>query len=208
MKITFEQEIYEHFEYKNPRAWFHTFESDNVVHGFSFANEREAKAFFDSVNTVVYSISGNAKQTKKKSANRSYIIFAGPPIVTSAPTPAPVNNAQQLTKQKSFNAPAPATTAEKKPKEKKKLFGKKKKEDAVFEISGPTGFKHESHIGWDAKKGFEVKCLILLKIIHIYIYIYNTPADSQHTSRVEKIISTSGYPQERDERCRNGEYDD
>ena len=58
MKITFEQEIYEFFEYKNPRAWFHTFESDNVVHGFSFANESEAKHLFDLVCTIVNTING------------------------------------------------------------------------------------------------------------------------------------------------------
>jgi hypothetical protein len=45
----------------------------------------------------------------------------------------------------------------KKQKVKKQKGGKKKqKEEHVLEISGPTDFKHESHIGWDAQKGFEV----------------------------------------------------
>ncbi len=58
MKVTFEQEIYEHFEYKNPRAWFHTFESDSVVHGFSFVNEQEARSFYDSVQSILSLVNG------------------------------------------------------------------------------------------------------------------------------------------------------
>lgn len=57
MKIVFEQELYENFEYKNPRDWFHTLESDNVVHGLSFASPSEADAFFAYIQTARQQIS-------------------------------------------------------------------------------------------------------------------------------------------------------
>eukprot|EP01096_Ripella_sp_DP13-Kostka_P011718 TRINITY_DN478_c0_g1_i1.p1 TRINITY_DN478_c0_g1~~TRINITY_DN478_c0_g1_i1.p1 ORF type:complete len:510 (+),score=287.34 TRINITY_DN478_c0_g1_i1:54-1532(+) len=38
-----------------------------------------------------------------------------------------------------------------------RLKGGKKKEAQVMEITGPTGFKHESHIGWDLDNGFDIR---------------------------------------------------
>ncbi len=45
------------------------------------------------------------------------------------------------------------------PKQRRRLFGKKKKREEqpqIMEISLPTSFKHEGHIGWDMQRGFEV----------------------------------------------------
>lgn len=87
-----------------------------------------------------------------------------PPPSTNMPRVSSAGS--QLTSQTSFSTlPAATTTStpdKKNKKEKKKLFGKKKKEEEhILEISGPTGFKHESHIGWDAQQGFEVPISLL-----------------------------------------------
>eukprot|EP01111_Echinosteliopsis_oligospora_P000744 TRINITY_DN1087_c0_g1_i3.p1 TRINITY_DN1087_c0_g1~~TRINITY_DN1087_c0_g1_i3.p1 ORF type:complete len:557 (+),score=309.68 TRINITY_DN1087_c0_g1_i3:74-1744(+) len=64
MKIVFEQELYYDFDYRNPRDWFHTFESDNIVHGLSFADESEAQAFFDQVQNTSYHINSQSQQSQ------------------------------------------------------------------------------------------------------------------------------------------------
>lgn len=133
MKITFEQEIYEHFEYKNPRAWFHTFESDNVVHGFSFANELEAKSFFDSVNHVVSSISPGpppsmpAQLTTQRSFTTSIVTTTNNPAAnpTNPTTPAPAS-AYAAANTSSNNL----TTADK--KKEKEIVWKKEERRRTF----------------------------------------------------------------------------
>lgn len=76
-------------------------------------------------------------------------------------TPTPVSTSTTPTPAPS----APDTSDKKKKKKEKKLFGKKKREEEhILEISGPTNFKHDSHIGWDAQKGFEVLMMCWLGV--------------------------------------------
>jgi Wiskott-Aldrich syndrome protein len=35
------------------------------------------------------------------------------------------------------------------------IFGGSKEQD--IPISGPSGFRHESHVGWDPQNGFEIR---------------------------------------------------
>lgn len=58
MKIMFEQEVYEHFDYQQLQPWFHTFESDKVVHALSFAHQGEAQVFSGCLENIVKQISG------------------------------------------------------------------------------------------------------------------------------------------------------
>jgi Wiskott-Aldrich syndrome protein len=130
--VKFEQELYSSFIYKEPKSFFHTFETDDSVVGMSFADVAEAK---EMLATVLY-----AKQM--------------PPSQANGPAPA----------GKSAAKPMPVKKEEKKPKEKKKggggffskLFGGGKDEMPEIEFSKPTNFRHQSHIGWDPSKGFEV----------------------------------------------------
>jgi len=44
------------------------------------------------------------------------------------------------------------------PKQEKKGWGLfQKKEPKRPQVSAPTDFKHESHIGWDSERGFEIR---------------------------------------------------
>jgi Wiskott-Aldrich syndrome protein len=86
------------------------------------------------------------------------------PAAAPAPTPAPAQPARSPSPSPS---PAPASTsssaaAAKQPKKKgffskfkEALFGEEEQQEIV--LSGPRGFRHESHIGWDPNQGFEIR---------------------------------------------------
>lgn len=44
--MVFEQELYTGFEYHMETPYFHTFEMNNILAGFSFADEVEADMFY------------------------------------------------------------------------------------------------------------------------------------------------------------------
>ncbi|KAG0380828.1 hypothetical protein BGX24_004372 [Mortierella sp. AD032] len=48
--IVWEQELYQGFDYHQDMPFFHTFQADNYVAGFSFADEHEAEVFYSKVN--------------------------------------------------------------------------------------------------------------------------------------------------------------
>jgi Wiskott-Aldrich syndrome protein len=51
-------------------------------------------------------------------------------------------------------------TAKKAPEKKSSFFSRLfsgTEEEVIPEISSPSGFRHESHIGWDPTNGFEIK---------------------------------------------------
>jgi Wiskott-Aldrich syndrome protein len=125
--------MYSSFIYKEPKSFFHTLETDDSVVGFSFADLAEAK---EMLATVLY-----AKVSSPANAN-------GPAPAGKSSKPLPVKE--------------PKKVEEKKPKDKKKkgffskLFGGGDDDVPNIEFSKPTNFRHQSHIGWDPSKGFEV----------------------------------------------------
>ena len=56
MKVLWEQEIYDEFQYKAVIDVFHTFEGDHSVVGLSFARQDEARLFFHAVNRRITSV--------------------------------------------------------------------------------------------------------------------------------------------------------
>jgi hypothetical protein len=51
--VIFEQELYADFEYNMETPYFHTFEMNSVLAGFSFADEVEADMFYLAVTECV-----------------------------------------------------------------------------------------------------------------------------------------------------------
>lgn len=47
--VEWQQELYDGFEYKNPKPFFHVFEGDDAVYGLSFANDGDAGTFYSAV---------------------------------------------------------------------------------------------------------------------------------------------------------------
>ncbi|KAK5581815.1 hypothetical protein RB653_003393 [Dictyostelium firmibasis] len=129
-RIIFEQEIYDSFEFIRQKDFFFVFEGDSCVYGLSFVDITEAAEFYGQIL--------NCKQ--------------GNHGKTAAVNP---NNYSNKTTASTLS---PTPKIEKK-KEKKGGFMAKffSSEEKQMEISAPTNFKHESHIGWDPDNGFDIK---------------------------------------------------
>ncbi|KAK3608351.1 hypothetical protein CHS0354_030806 [Potamilus streckersoni] len=142
-QMLWEQELYNQFIYKTPREYLHTFEADNCQAGLNFASEDEANKFKTVVQGKLFERQRKKHEKKlqqKQSTNTS------PPVVSALSS---INESQPLSN---------ITLTVKKPEEKSaavkdKKKDKKKKKLTKEDISGPTAFRHVSHVGWDPNKG-------------------------------------------------------
>ncbi|KAJ1024383.1 hypothetical protein NDA18_004551 [Ustilago nuda] len=67
--VIWEHELYEGFQYNQDRAFFHSFEGDECLIGFSFADESEASDLFKKVsNRSKYAKSKSSSSSSKKKA--------------------------------------------------------------------------------------------------------------------------------------------
>ncbi|PLB49227.1 WH1-domain-containing protein [Aspergillus steynii IBT 23096] len=76
--VLWDQEIYENFQYNQDRLFFHTFELEDCLAGFSFADDKEARTFIKKVHE------------REKSANKETL--KTPFASTRGQGPAPVVN--------------------------------------------------------------------------------------------------------------------
>jgi Wiskott-Aldrich syndrome protein len=191
-QVTWEQELYERFEYQSATPFFHTFEGNDAIIGLSFADESDAVAFHSAVASF---------------ASGGGVRLGGPPAPNRRPTnPAPVARSPPATPTTPMTAPAAAPASAPQlqrapssassihsssggggsmiggqsafagtggagskrmanPKKKKGWFSRITEKMGLGEdeggqdivLSGPTGFRHESHIGWDPSNGFEIR---------------------------------------------------
>jgi hypothetical protein len=156
-------------EKQTTRSFFHSFEIDDCVAGFSFADEHEAQGF----GSVVKELTLQPKSPARRKPREHFSIFfacfrfffadrcVAPPPTYPPSTTSSVNTPTHSASATSSSGTTGSTKKEKeKKKEKKGYFSKifaKDDEEENFELSAPTNFRHASHIGWDAKSGFEIR---------------------------------------------------
>ena len=154
----FSEELCYDFQYSTPKPHFHYFEVGDCVAGFSFADDGEASNFANQVN--------HSKPIKQQSSQHLPPSRPPPPQHTSQPPPTQTHTPPPTQNLSPNTTKAPSSQDGKEKKEKKKsffssftskIFGNKKEEVQTHEISGPTNFRHESHIGWDPVNGFDIK---------------------------------------------------
>eukprot|EP01119_Soliformovum_irregulare_P020839 TRINITY_DN6814_c0_g1_i1.p1 TRINITY_DN6814_c0_g1~~TRINITY_DN6814_c0_g1_i1.p1 ORF type:complete len:399 (-),score=112.66 TRINITY_DN6814_c0_g1_i1:57-1220(-) len=141
-KVSFSQELYNHFEYQEARSFFHTFETEDDVAGFSFADEGDAQDFFRNVQKCNSTPAKGFSDDVSPPSNRSTL----PPLATSPSSP-PQSAKESKRATKVIGAKSRFMSA---------LFGKKGEEEEDLMISEPTNFRHASSIGWDPEKGFQI----------------------------------------------------
>eukprot|EP01132_Coremiostelium_polycephalum_P000963 gene963-1226_t len=133
-RTIFEQEIYNKIDYTRQKEFFHTFEGDSLVYGLSFTNNDEANEFNSILQNIVKILQHQQLKSSSSKINIENINN---------------NNMTDVSSRKSVK------------KSKSGFFHKilhhHSTQEKELEISGPTDFKHESHIGWDADKGFEIR---------------------------------------------------
>jgi len=134
-RVVFSQEMYSGFIYTSAAAFFHVFETDGWVAGFSFADAGEAAVFLEKVSFCKTMI--------------------------GLPTPKGGKKGKKGSKKASKKASKGKKTKKKGgwfSKKDKKKGGKKGA--GSFSLSGPQNFRHVSHAGWDSGKGvFEIRNL-------------------------------------------------
>jgi len=132
-RCAWEQELYENFEYNKTSSFFHTFEINDCVAGFSFADEDEASKFYQTVQNKIPRAGGSRN--------------TAPPRQLSIQREDSTKDMKDMTKKKKEKSASGGFLSG--------LFGTKK--EAEVSISGPENFRHESHIGWDPEHGFEIR---------------------------------------------------
>jgi len=133
-RCAWEQELYENFEYNKTASFFHTFEINDCVAGFSFADEDEANKFYQTVQNKIPRAGGSRN--------------TAPPRQPSIQREDSSKDMKDMTKKKKEKSASGGGFLS-------GLFGTKK--EAEVSISGPENFRHESHIGWDPEHGFEIR---------------------------------------------------
>lgn len=127
-QLAWETEIYNNMEYSEAAPFFHTFEGDDCIVAFNFANLPEANEFKAVVKSKIA-----AKKRKEEKRSK------------------PINQYQThtinpISHEKIWD------TASKQEFQKKKRMRNITKAD----IGTPTGFVHVSHVGWNPDTGFDV----------------------------------------------------
>ncbi|KAG6456913.1 hypothetical protein O3G_MSEX010007, partial [Manduca sexta] len=171
--MVWEHEVYLQIEYKSPRPYLHTFEAEEYMTAFNFANEDEAQVLRNILIEKIElrkirreerrqrsmlaaranSVSSSHSSAGGVAAVNAHVTHATrhngalpPPPPEPEPEPAP--------------APAPPPKATNITGTYTLKSGKKKvmKKITKADIGLPSDFKHISHVGWDAHKGgFDVE---------------------------------------------------
>ncbi|XP_048481740.1 wiskott-Aldrich syndrome protein isoform X1 [Plutella xylostella] len=160
--MIWEHEVYIQIEYKCPRSYLHTFEAEEYMTAFNFANEDEARSLRNiliekiefrkqrreerrrrsegSTGATTAAVAPSSKYNHVGHSNgRENGVVAAPPPPPPAPAPLPKTSLAG-----SYNT---LKSSSKKPKTRKLTKA---------DIGAPLDFKHVSHVGWDANKGFDV----------------------------------------------------
>lgn len=162
-KLLWEQELYSDFLYKDPRPYFHTFESDECPAGLNFANEDEARSFRHAVRDKIQIRHQRRRENTKKRAPSTTAAtpgnvsgLSGSGSVHSG-TVQPMHTQTTVAPMQMNVIPSnvgPSTgTVSKKSKVKKG----KKPPLTKNDIGAPTNFMHISHVGWNADTGFDLE---------------------------------------------------
>ncbi|XP_070559703.1 actin nucleation-promoting factor WASL-like isoform X2 [Ptychodera flava] len=146
--MIWEQELYNQFRYSVPKAFFHTFATDDCQAALNFSNESEALSFKKAVLEKIEQKQQRRQERKRQAPQQPR--GPPPPKPTAVPMTPPV-----------IATPLPAqdqATAVFKKKEKK---GKKDKKTKLTkaDIGLPSDFRHVGHVGWDPDKGFDTENL-------------------------------------------------
>ncbi|KAK6639970.1 hypothetical protein RUM43_008247 [Polyplax serrata] len=136
--LVWENELYNGLEYTAPRVWLHTFEAETCMAAFNFADEEEAKFF---QNEVLRTLATKSQKQIERRARNSRQIDSYQGVTTNVPH-SYINNGPDMRHQKKKGG-----NGNKGRDSRRRL----RKED----IGEPQDFRHVSHVGWDANRGFE-----------------------------------------------------
>nr|CAD7448328.1 unnamed protein product [Timema bartmani] len=147
-QMVWEHEVYNSMDYKSPKPFLHTFEAEECIAAFNFAQEEEAIVLR---NILLQKLEAK----KRRSERRSRSSLQSQHSVT-----APHHQvAPQQTHSTSHTVNGSLTSSPRqqhhtRSKDKKDKDSKRKLTKA--DIGLPQDFRHVTHIGWDPNRGFDV----------------------------------------------------
>lgn len=153
-QMIWEQELYNQFQYKCPRDYFHTFEGDNCQAGLNFASEDEALKFKTAISKKL-----EERQARRQDRKRQTMVQksrTNRPVNASRKAAASPRSPPATELGSNISINSISSSSGKKDKDKKKDA---KKKLTKADIGTPSNFRHVSHVGWDPEKGFDMKDL-------------------------------------------------
>lgn len=167
-ELIWEHEIYDDMEVVKSRPFLLTFEGSDGHVGLNFVSEEECDSFFRIVDATIET--RNRKRQEKRNRQKSQQApnvpqqpvarepFRPPPMQTglSSTDGGPVKLRNNMINSVTLT-PAPTKNSFLSSKIGLSSHSKDKKRKVTkADISQPTDFKHVSHVGWDADKGFDL----------------------------------------------------
>lgn len=136
-RLLWEHEVYNNIQYITPTKFLHTFEAENCIAGFNFANEEEgSKLHSILLKTLEIRKQKRVEKNKRNKYNNSHAV-----------------KVQPQTNGISYNSPFISATVT----DIGKKEGKRKQKLSKNDIGLPQDFRHVSHVGWDPHKGFDLE---------------------------------------------------
>ncbi|XP_059049282.1 actin nucleation-promoting factor WASL-like [Achroia grisella] len=175
--MIWEHEVYLQIEYKSPRPYLHTFEAEEYMTAFNFANEDEAnilkKILIEKIELrkqrrqerrarSMLATRANSTSSQNYAPRHNGVHPSPAPAASPAPSPTPPLPALPALPAPTVNpVPLPPKSAALTSGYTLKSTNKKLKTKKITkaDISAPQDFKHISHVGFDSKTGFDVEML-------------------------------------------------
>ncbi|XP_069694345.1 actin nucleation-promoting factor WASL isoform X2 [Periplaneta americana] len=155
-QMVWEHEVYNSMDYRSPKSWLHTFEGEDYIVAFNFANEEDARTVKVILNEKLEAKkqrrlerrSRSSLQTSRNSVSSGYNSVPGGSVA-----PSPMGSTSHLANGSLVPSPRQqhrtTTGGKKKDKDSKRRITK-------ADIGPPKDFRHVSHVGWDPLKGFDL----------------------------------------------------
>uniref|UniRef100_A0A182Q3W7 Wiskott-Aldrich syndrome protein n=1 Tax=Anopheles farauti TaxID=69004 RepID=A0A182Q3W7_9DIPT len=173
-QMVWEQELYEKIEVTQPKPYLITFEGQDGIVAFNFANEDEANGIMNTTLTTIHNRNRRRDERIKRNNTRKDPPPARPPPLQTigggagGPGSTDLDMGVTYRNKQPFASPfaGPAGPAFQQPPvqalggnhvqhqkpRKVKGMGKLQKSD----IGSPSNFKHLTHVGWDPQSGFDL----------------------------------------------------
>ncbi|KAK0074247.1 hypothetical protein PV325_008597 [Microctonus aethiopoides] len=157
--MLWEQELYNSMDYNAPITYFHTFEGEDCMAAFNFANETEAMIMRSIISER---LSSNRQRRQER---KSKIESEAQKRVTTLPRRNLNNTSDYFSSSANVNmingSPSTLTTNGVLPnisiyKRATKREKDPKRKLTTADIGLPSNFRHVLHMGWDVCKGLEV----------------------------------------------------
>ncbi|XP_017092829.2 actin nucleation-promoting factor WASL isoform X1 [Drosophila bipectinata] len=167
-ELIWEHEIYDDMEVVKSRPFLLTFEGSDGHVGLNFVSEEECDSFFRIVDATIETRNRKRQEKRNRQKSQQAPNAPLPPVVREPFRPPPMQGGLSSTDSgpvKLRNNMINSVTLTPAPTKNSFLsssFGlsshskDKKRKVTKADISQPTDFKHVSHVGWDADKGFDL----------------------------------------------------